>query len=76
MILINHPLKKQELKVKYETVKQGAGYKVIDVAVLGDSMLTGIRDDQIRPIMKDGGWDNLLKLMKEKNAELKDIVLK
>ncbi len=76
MILINHPLKKQELKVKYDVVKQGAGYKVIDVAVLGDSMLTGIRDDQIRPIMKDGGWDNLLKLMKEKNAELKDIVLK
>ena len=76
MILINHPLKKQELKVKYETVKQGAAYKVIDVSVLGDSMLTGIRDDQIRPIMKDGGWDNLLKLMKEKNAELKDIVLK
>jgi len=75
-ILINHPLKKQELKVKYEVVKQSGGYRVIDVAVLGDSMLTGIRDDQIRPIMKEGGWDNLLKLMKDKNAELKDVVLK
>ncbi len=75
-ILINHPMKKQELKVKYEVVKQAGGYKVIDVAVLGDSMLTGIRDDQIRPILKDGGWPNLLKLMKDKNAELKDVVLK
>jgi phospholipid transport system substrate-binding protein len=39
-------------------------------------MLKGIRDDQIIPIMKEGGWDNLLKLMREKNAELKDVVLK
>ena len=71
-ILINHPLKKQELKVKYQVVKQAGGYRVIDVSVLGDSMLKGIRDDQIIPIMKDGGWDNLLKLMREKNAELKE----
>lgn len=75
-ILINHPMKKQELKVKYELVKLGADWKVIDVAVLGDSMLVGIRDDQIRPIVKEGGWDNLLKLMRDKNAELKDVVLK
>lgn len=70
-ILINHPAKKQELKVKYEVSKSAAGWKVIDVAVLGDSMLVGIRDDQIKPIMKEGGWPNLLKLMKDKDAELK-----
>ena len=75
-ILINHPLKKQELKVKYTLVKAAGGWKVVDVAVLGDSMLTGIRDDQIGPIMKESGWDGLLKLMREKNAELKDVVVK
>jgi phospholipid transport system substrate-binding protein len=75
-ILINHPMKKQELKVKYEVIKAGSSYKVIDVAVLGDSMLKGIRDDQIKPLMKDGGWDNLLKAMRDRNAELKDVVLK
>ncbi len=75
-ILINHPMKKQELKVKYELVKQSAGYKVIDVAVLGDSMLTGIRDDQIKPLLKEGGWDGVLKAMREKAAEVKDVQLK
>lgn len=75
-ILINHPLKKQELKVKYQLVKDGKGWKVVDVAVLGDSMLTGIRDDQVQPILKESGWDGLLKAMREKNAELKDITLK
>ena len=68
-ILINHPLKKQELKVKYQLVNK-AGWKVIDVSVLGDSMLKGIREDQIVPIMKEGGWDNLLKLMRERAKEL------
>jgi phospholipid transport system substrate-binding protein len=33
-------------------------------------MLTGIRDDQVRPIMAQGGWDHLLDLMRKKNAEL------
>ena len=75
-ILINHPLKKQELKVKYELVKDKADWKVIDVAVLGDSMINGIREDQIQPLFKDGGWEGVLKAMREKNAELKDVVLK
>jgi phospholipid transport system substrate-binding protein len=75
-ILINHPLKKQELKVKYAVVKQGSGFKVVDVSVIGDSMIKGIREEQIVPIMKDGGWDGLLKLMREKNASMKDVILK
>ena len=75
-ILINHPLKKQELKVKYQLVKQSSAWKVVDVAVLGDSMLIGIRDDQVQPLLKEGGWDALLKAMREKAAELKDIQLK
>lgn len=70
LILINHPLKKQELKLKYEIVKEGAGWKVKDVEVLGDSMLVGIRDDQVRPIMSEGGWPKLLELMRVKAKEL------
>ncbi len=75
-ILINHPMKKQELKVKYAMIKAKSGWQVIDVSVLGDSMLTGIRDEQIKVIYKDGGWDGLLKEMRAKNTELKDQVLK
>ncbi len=74
-ILINHPLKKQELKLKYQLINQ-KGWKVVDVAVLGDSMLEGIRKDQIEPIMKEGGWPLLLDLMKKKDAELKNVKVK
>ena len=58
-IRINHPLKKQELKLKYQVVKVGRSWKMLDVAVLGDSMLQGIRDDQVVPLLKEGGWDAL-----------------
>ena len=69
-ILINHPLKKQELKVKYTLVKVGSSWMVVDVSVLGDSMLKGIREDQIIPIMKQGGMAHLLKLMRDKEKTI------
>ena len=75
-IRINHPLKKQELKLKYQVVKVGGSWKVLDVAVLGDSMLQGIRDDQVAPLLKEGGWDALLKTMKAKVDELAKVPLK
>ena len=75
-VVIDHPMKKQELKLKYVLAKDKAGWKVVDVAVLGDSMLTGIRDDQVRPLLKEGGWDALLKAMREKDQELAKVTLK
>ncbi|HZH76878.1 ABC transporter substrate-binding protein [Archangium sp.] len=69
-IVIEHPVKKQEMKLQYSLAQDKGAWKVVDVAVLGDSMLTGIRDDQVRPIMKQGGWDHLLELMRKKEAEL------
>lgn len=66
VVTILHALKKQELKLKYKLVKVGADWKLVDVAVLGDSMLKGIREDQIVPILKEGGWNKLLELLREK----------
>jgi phospholipid transport system substrate-binding protein len=75
-ILINHPLKKQELKAKYTLVKSGNDWKVVDVSVLGDSMLTGIREDQVQPLLKEGGWNGLLDAMRAKAKELDKVPMK
>ena len=75
VLLLDHPVRKQEMKLKFSLVNEG-GWKVVDVAVSGDSMLKGIRDDQIVPILKEGGWDNLLKLMRAKAKELESVSLK
>jgi phospholipid transport system substrate-binding protein len=40
--------------------------------VLGDkSMLTNIRDDQVAPILKEGGLPHLFDLMRKRAAELR-----
>jgi len=75
-IVIDHPMKKQELKLKYSLAKAKDGWKVVDVAVLGDSMLTGIRDDQVRPLLKEGGWEAVMKALREKDQELAKVQLK
>jgi phospholipid transport system substrate-binding protein len=69
VISLDHPVKKQELKLKYWVAQEKGQWKVVDVAVLGDSMLEGVRDDQVLPLLKEGGWDKLLKAMKDKLAE-------
>jgi phospholipid transport system substrate-binding protein len=72
-LVILHPLKKQELKVKYDLRKLKDGWRVTDVTVLGTaspSMLTGIRDDQVKPIFAQGGWDKLLGAMRDRLAQL------
>lgn len=66
VVTVLHAMKKQEYKLKYKLTKAGADWKIVDVAVLGDSMLKGIRDDQIVPIMKEGGWNQLLQLLRDK----------
>ncbi len=68
VIVILHAMKKQELKVTYTLVKVGEDWKILDAKVLGDSMIDGIRQDQIVPIMQEGGWANLLDLLRKKAA--------
>ncbi len=75
-IVIEHPLKKQELKVRYLVQKEGGAWKVVDVSVLGDSMLAGIRDEQVKPLMAEGGMELLLERMRAKAKELEKQKLK
>lgn len=74
VIVLDHPMKKQELKVKFELLKAGGGYKVVDAGIQGmgmDSMLKSIRDDNKLPeIVARDGFEGLLKIMRERLAEV------
>lgn len=73
-LVIDHPLKKQEIRARFDLKNKG-GWKVVDVTVLGvgkeESMLTGIRNDQIIPLMAKGGWDHLLEAMRKRAEQIK-----
>ena len=69
-LVILHPMKKQEIRVRYVLARE-KGWKVVDVTVQGDkSMLTNVRNDQVAPILKEGGLPHLLDLMRKRAAEL------
>ncbi|MCY1019729.1 ABC transporter substrate-binding protein [Pyxidicoccus sp. MSG2] len=70
-IFIKHPLKTQEMKLKYRLTKDAAAWKVVDVTVLGSSMLQDIRDSQVQPLLTQGGWDLLLTRMRTELAKVK-----
>lgn len=69
VVFIKHPLKTQEMKLKYRLVKEAADWKVVDVTVLGSSMLQDIRDTQVQPLLEQGGWDKLLERMRQELAK-------
>ncbi|MCE9673846.1 ABC transporter substrate-binding protein [Myxococcus stipitatus] len=68
-VFIKHPLKTQEMKLKYRLVKEASAWKVVDVTVLGSSMLQDIRDTQVQPLLQQGGWDLLLGRMRQELAK-------
>jgi phospholipid transport system substrate-binding protein len=73
-LVIDHPLKKQEIRARFDMRNKG-GWKVVDVTILGvgkeESMLTGIRNEQIIPIMAQGGWAHLLDAMRQRAEQIK-----
>ena len=70
-LVVLHPMKKQEVKVRYRLSETKGAYRLVDVTFEGDeSLLTHVRDEQIRPLMADGGWDGLLEQLRGRVAEI------
>ncbi|MDF1566162.1 MAG: ABC transporter substrate-binding protein [Deltaproteobacteria bacterium] len=72
-LVVLHPVKKQEYRVKYDLLQQGKDWKVVDVQVLGTgrpSMLIGIRDEQVKPILEEGGVEAVLQVMTERLEQI------
>lgn len=77
-LVIMHPLKKQELKTNYTLSKGSGGYKVVDVLIVGqkESMLEDIRKREIVPRLEKGGWDEVLRVMREFAKKYENVKLK
>lgn len=70
-LVVLHPMKKQEVKVTYRLSSKKGRYRLVDVTFEGDaSLLTNIRDDQIKPLLAEGGWDGLLAQLDKRAQEI------
>lgn len=72
VVVIFRNYKKEEIILEYAMERSADGkWQVVDVVAEGESTLEGIREDQVEPLLKEGGNDLLLKKMREKVAEVK-----
>jgi ABC-type transporter MlaC component len=67
-VVVHRDLKKQEIPIEWVLVKRAGQYKIVDVVTTGESTMAAIRQDQILPLLKQGGVDALLAAVREKIA--------
>jgi ABC-type transporter MlaC component len=70
-IVIHRSYKKEELVLTWTLIKGGKGWRILDVKTVGESTLVGIREEQVDPLVKEGGVPLLMKQLREKVAASK-----
>ena len=69
-IVVHRSYKKTELVLTWTLIKKGKKWLIYDVTSVGESTLAGIRDDQINPLVKEGGIKLLMEKMRAKVKEV------
>lgn len=71
-VVIHRDLKKSEIVIDWVLARSPSNgqWKVYDTVMQGESTLAGIRDEQIKPLLKEGGVAAVKKAMNEKVAEI------
>lgn len=69
-IVVHKAYKKKELVLTWTLLKRGKKWLVLDVWTVGESTIKGLREDQIDPLVKEGGVKKLLQAMRDKMKEL------
>jgi ABC-type transporter MlaC component len=69
-VVIHRNYKKTELVIDWVLKKNGSAWKVYDIVMLGESTLEGIREDQVDPLLEEGGTEALMGAMRDKLKEL------
>jgi phospholipid transport system substrate-binding protein len=74
-VVIHRDLKKSEIVIDWVLARSpsntgGGAWKVYDTVMQGESTLAGIREDQVKPLLKEGGTAAVLDAMHKKVAEV------
>ena len=70
-VVVYRNYKKAEIIIDWVLVPDNGQWKVVDTVMLGESTLEGIREDQVNPLLKEGGVNTLLAALRRKLAESK-----
>ncbi len=70
-IVIHRDYKKTELVIDWVLLEHDGAWKVVDIVMLGESTLAGIREDEVEPLLHQGGPAALMRALRAKVAEAK-----
>lgn len=71
-VVVHRDYKKTELVIDWVLKKNGTAWQVYDIVMLGESTLEGIREDQVGPLIEEGGTKAVIGAMRSKLAELQN----
>lgn len=69
-VVIHRDVKKSEIPIEWSLVKVSGKWKVVDTVTMGDSTTQAIREDQVQPLLKEGGVPAVLEAMRKKVKEV------
>jgi phospholipid transport system substrate-binding protein len=69
-VVIHRDLKKKEMPIEWVLSKEGGTYKVVDTIFLGESTAQGVREEQVAPLLKEGGVQAVIKALAAQVAKL------
>ena len=70
-VVVHRDLKKSEIPITWVLVQENGQWKVMDTISMGDSTAEGIREDQVEPLLKEGGVPGLMSALRKKVEEAK-----
>jgi ABC-type transporter MlaC component len=70
-VVVHRDLKKAEIIIDWVLANDGGTWKVLDTIMLGESTLLGLRNEQVKPLLAEGGTAAVMKAVREKVAEVK-----
>lgn len=70
-IVVHRELKKVEIPVTWVLGQEDGTWRVVDIVAQKESTLTGLREEQIDPLLKEGGMRALLQALDARVAKVK-----
>lgn len=69
-IVVHRELKKVEVPVTWVLGQEDGAWKVVDIVAQSESTTAGVREDEVMPLLKEGGVKKLLAVLDERLAKV------
>ncbi len=70
VVVVHRNLKKVELPIEWVLTRSGSGWQVVDIISMNESTAHGIREEEVLPLMQEGGLAKVLQAMHERTNAL------